>query len=336
MTATATSPETMGAQDFQTLAAINKAVGDPLRLEILRLLRTESMGVLELTAIFESKQSGMSHHLKVLARARLVSTRREGNSIFHRRALPSDSLHGDYIHALFQAIDTVPLSQNVQHRLDDLRTQRGEQSRAFFTQHFHTFRQHQEMIAEHALYTRTVLALLGSIQRPANDIALELGPGEGYFLPALSRQFRQVFALDNSADMLDHARATATRASLGNITFILGEISDLLAEQQGTVDCLIANMVLHHIPTPDIIFQHSADILKPGGSLIISELSAHDQHWVRESCGDLWLGFREEELTEWALNAGLTIGESQYLGLRNGFQIQVRCFRRPPTYTVIN
>ena len=55
--------------DFKELAALNKAAGDPLRLEILRLLKTESLGVLELTSIFKTKQSGMSHHLKVLAKA---------------------------------------------------------------------------------------------------------------------------------------------------------------------------------------------------------------------------------------------------------------------------
>lgn len=329
-TVTSISPETTGTQYFQTLATLNKAVGDPLRLEILRLLRTESMWVLELTTIFNSKQSGMSHHLKVLARAKLVSTHKEGNAIFYRRALPPPhSSNGDYIRALFQAIDALPLNQDVQHRLDDIRTQRGEQSHSFFARHFREFHQHQAMIAEHELYARSVLDLLGSIQLPANDTALELGPGEGDFLPALSRQFMQVFALDNSTDMLDQARATATKESLSNITFILGEIDSLPAEQQGTVDCLIANMVLHHIPTPNTIFQHSASILKPGGSLIISELSAHNQHWVRESCGDIWLGFHEEELTRWAQKAGFTIGESQYFGLRNGFQIQVRCFQRP-------
>lgn len=44
--------------------------------------------MLELAQIFDVGQSGMSHHLKVLAQAELVATRREGNAIFYRRALP--------------------------------------------------------------------------------------------------------------------------------------------------------------------------------------------------------------------------------------------------------
>ena len=75
----------------EALAALCKASGDELRLNVLRALANDSFGVLELAQIFDVGQSGMSHHLKVLAQAELVATRREGNAIFYRRALP-DSL----------------------------------------------------------------------------------------------------------------------------------------------------------------------------------------------------------------------------------------------------
>ena len=57
-----------------------KAAGDNLRLSILKLLGQGSFGVMELCEVFGIKQSGMSHHLKVLSQAGLVTTRREGNS----------------------------------------------------------------------------------------------------------------------------------------------------------------------------------------------------------------------------------------------------------------
>ena len=50
----------------ESLAPIYKASGDPLRLEILRVLRRDTFGVLELSQMFDMRQSGMSHHLKVL------------------------------------------------------------------------------------------------------------------------------------------------------------------------------------------------------------------------------------------------------------------------------
>ena len=56
--------------------------GDGLRLEILRVLARDSLGVLELSEVFAVKQSLMSHHLKILSQAGLIQSRREGNSIF--------------------------------------------------------------------------------------------------------------------------------------------------------------------------------------------------------------------------------------------------------------
>ena len=73
---------------LDNLAAFLKAAGDPLRLEVLQVLGQNSFGVLELCEIMAMKQSGMSHHLKVLAQGGLVERRREGNSIYYRRSLP--------------------------------------------------------------------------------------------------------------------------------------------------------------------------------------------------------------------------------------------------------
>ena len=72
---------------MESLTELNKAFADSLRLQILRLLKGESFGVLELCRILGIRQSALSHHLKILATAKLLSTRREGNSIFDRRAL---------------------------------------------------------------------------------------------------------------------------------------------------------------------------------------------------------------------------------------------------------
>ena len=96
--------------DCDELAALCKAGGDPLRLNVLRALANDSFGVLELAQIFAIGQSGMSHHLKVLAQAGLVATRREGNAVFYRRALPHGELLGGTLHgALLDAELTLGL-----------------------------------------------------------------------------------------------------------------------------------------------------------------------------------------------------------------------------------
>ena len=68
--------------------------------------------------------------------------------------------------------------------------------------------------------------------------------------------------------------------------------------------------------------------LAPDGVVLVTDLCSHDQGWARENCGDLWLGFDPQELGGWAQEAGLADSASVYLAQRNGFQIQVRLFRR--------
>ena len=70
----------------------------------------------------------------------------------------------------------------------------------------------------------------------------------------------------------------------------------------------------------------TAALMNNGGCFVISDLCSHDQDWAKANCGDLWLGFEPEELTTWAADAGLVAGEQLFIGLRNGFQIQVREF----------
>ncbi len=310
-----------------TIAHFGKAIGDPLRLDVLRLLRTESLGVLELTHLLDTRQSGVSHHLKVLANAGLVSTRREGNSIFYRRALPAGSACQTLIQTLFDMLDETPLPAAYQKRLQQVREARAQQARAFFSRHAQQFRHHQELIAEHQLYAQAVLEMLALTDISAHHTVLELGPGEGLFLPELSRRFDRVIALDNSLVMLEQAKQYGHSHKLNNIEFRLGELA-LLADEELQVDCIIANMVLHHVPDPAAIFRQAATLLRPDASLFISELSHHDQTWVKQTCGDLWLGFSADQLDNWADQAQLIRGDAQYLGLRNGFQIQIRQFFR--------
>lgn len=317
------------ADALDQLAVLGKAFGDALRLQVLRVLSTESLGVLELSGVFEMRQPAMSHHLKVLAQAGLVSTRKEGNTVFYRRALPpSGSILEATVRSLLQAVDKIPLSEDQAARLEVIRRQRSEQSKAFFARNVEQFRQHQELIADHDLYARTVSELIESTRFPGEDKALELGPGEGAFLEKLSHCFQSVYAVDNSEAMLTCSRERVRQRNIENVTFVHGEIQELNA-MTGEFDCIVTNMVLHHVPSPGDIFHWASVLLKPGGSLLVSDLSHHDQQWVKDSCGDLWLGFSSEELSLWAEESGLANGESQYLGLRNGFQIQVRRFFLP-------
>jgi len=63
-----------------------KGFADETRLRILCLLREREVCVHEIVEALEVSQSAVSHQLRVLRDARLVSHRREGRHVFYRLA----------------------------------------------------------------------------------------------------------------------------------------------------------------------------------------------------------------------------------------------------------
>ncbi len=60
-----------------------KALSDPTRREILRLLDAGEKTAGELTAYFPISAASMSHHFGLLKQADLISSRRDGQQIYY-------------------------------------------------------------------------------------------------------------------------------------------------------------------------------------------------------------------------------------------------------------
>src|SRR3954465_1438715 len=62
------------------LAAIAKALGDPIRLQLVDVLRRHAgkVCVCELVPLFDVSQPTLSHHLKILRQAGIVDSERRG------------------------------------------------------------------------------------------------------------------------------------------------------------------------------------------------------------------------------------------------------------------
>jgi DNA-binding transcriptional ArsR family regulator len=60
-----------------------KALADPTRREVLRLLRGGEMTAGELAAKFDMSKPSMSHHFNVLRTADLVGSRRDGQQVYY-------------------------------------------------------------------------------------------------------------------------------------------------------------------------------------------------------------------------------------------------------------
>jgi ArsR family transcriptional regulator len=307
------------------VAAMCKAASDPLRLDVMRVLSKDSFGVQELAAIFAMPQPGMSHHLKVLAQSGLLVTRREGNSIFYRRALPKGEGHIEGLHAsLFAAIDALPLASEYQSRIDEVYAERSEQSRLYFERNADRFAENQGMLCELGQYQVGLKELLDLLELPRRSRVLEIGPGQGELLQELAARFVELVGLDSSEEMLAMARSKL--AGQSRVAFALGSL-DSYEPQGGAFDAIVMNMVLHHMPSPLHALRKVRSLLRGGGFLVVADLCSHHQEWARSSCGDVWLGFDPQDLKDWAAAAGLVEEQSSYLGLKNGFQIQLKLFR---------
>jgi ArsR family transcriptional regulator len=70
------------SEQFQRIA---KALADPRRFEILEHIAQQSeMGCRSLCGCFPVRQATISHHLKELASAGLVESRRDGQFVYYR------------------------------------------------------------------------------------------------------------------------------------------------------------------------------------------------------------------------------------------------------------
>ena len=324
-----TDPSLPSSLTTEPLVHACRAIGDPLRMRIFQLLGHGSFAVQELCELLDVKQSSLSHHLKTLSKAGLVTTQREGNSIYYRRPLlvGNDPL-SRWLRTTIRAADRAS-DNRLPEGLDQLLAERTRACEEFFAANADAFQEQQDLIASFDQYGATLQAVLQDYSGNTGH-ALEIGPGDGALLPALSRHFDQVMALDISSAMLDKVKQRLEAGQLDNVSTWLGDTASLLrdSDTEGRYQLAVANMVLHHVPVPQTIFREVARLLSPGGTFLVTDLCRHEQQWAKDSCGDLWLGFEPGDLTHWAKEAGLSVGQSQFLGLRSGFQIQFRLFYR--------
>lgn len=86
--------------DAPSCAERLKVLADPTRLEVIRQLFAEPCHVGELQRRLGIEQSLMSHHLRILREAGLVTSRRDGKSVLYRVApdVAITSRGGEAIH----------------------------------------------------------------------------------------------------------------------------------------------------------------------------------------------------------------------------------------------
>lgn len=155
---------------------------------------------------------------------------------------------------------------------------------------------------------------LAFVDLQEGQVVLDLGSGLGLEVILAAQMVGdkgKVIGLDMTPEMIDRARKNAERAGLQHVAeFRLGEMEQMPVDDE-SVDWIISNCVVNLSPDKERVFREAFRVLKPGGTMLISDLVSS--------------GLPEEvksDLTSWAQCLGGTIEESEYLDLirKAGFE----------------
>jgi ArsR family transcriptional regulator len=273
------------------------ALSDPTRARMLRLLDGHELTVSELCGVLQLPQSTVSRQLKTLADAEWVSSRRDGTSRYY--TLAPGAAEGSRSRLWQLTRDELAGRPGVQQdarRLTRVLARRSEASQQFFASAAGQWDRLREDFFGRDFAIEALLGLL-----PADWVVADLGCGTGALLPVLAPHVARVVGVDGSDEMLAAARARAR--DLPNVELRLGAL-EALPFDACSLDVATLMLVLHHLPSPADALAEAARVLKPGGRVLVVDMTPHDREEYRQRMGHVWLGFSDDQMRRLLAQAG--------------------------------
>lgn len=268
-----------------------RTIADETRLKILLILSRAEFTVGEMVQILGIHQSNTSRHLSQLRESLLAEDRREGAVVYYRW---SESLRASTAiqQLLLEAWKDLPDHDSVQDHIQTILAHRRSLSQKFFDSVDGRFRKLKESGGGFEAVLRAFANLLSFRH------AVDIGCGEGDIAMILAKGCDRVTAVDQSHKMLDLVAERARNEGLRNVEPAEG-LMETLPLPDACADLVVMSQVLHHAPSPEEAIREAFRVLAPKGRFVLIDLAAHDQEWVREHYGDLWLGFQPTRIESW-------------------------------------
>jgi ubiquinone/menaquinone biosynthesis C-methylase UbiE/DNA-binding transcriptional ArsR family regulator len=290
------------------LVEMLRAAGEPTRLRVLALLAREELAVMELAQILGHSQPRVSRHLKLLAQAGLVERFPDGAWVFYR--LSGREPGRGFLHDLLERIAPGdPEHQADLQKLDAVRRTRHAEAQDYFARNAAQWDEIRSLyVAEDAVEA----AILQAAGPGPYRRLIDLGTGSGRMLTLLGPRADRAIGLDLSQQMLNLARVHVAEAGLAGVELRHGDIH-ATGLPQGAADRVVIHRVLHYLGDPAGAVTEAARLLAPGGRLLIVDFAPHGLEFLREAHQHRRLGFSDEEIDRWTVQAGLCLAHAQPL-----------------------
>ena len=277
-----------------------KLLAEPIRLKLLALAAEDELAISELSELLDESQPNISRHAAPLRQAGLLSDRKQGTWTLLR--LTEGAARDPVVNDALEAGRALCAKDGTLLRVPEVVRARDRVTREFFARRKGAAPPGPP--PELGAYLSALSALL-----PARALAIDAGAGDGPSLELLAPMFEQVIALDRSEAQLALARDRIQARGFRNVTLVQGELAgrEIRAALAGSpgADVVLAARMLHHAPRPQAAVAELAQLLAPGGALMVIDYERHQDEAMRTGQADLWLGFEPAELSRYALAAGL-------------------------------
>ena len=283
-----------------------KALSDATRLRLVHILLHYELSVNELVRILGMGQSRVSRHLKILAEAGLLASRRDGLWVFY--AAPASGPKLAFLRAVLPFVPADAAMRADLALAAQVLEERARQTRQFFN----AIAEDWDELNREVLGELDLAAAVSAALPTGCRTAVDLGCGTGAVLHRLLPDAGTLIGVDGSARMLELCRRRFQPEELarGKVSLRIGELSHLpLRDQEADFACI--NLVLHHLPVPADGLAEARRIMSPGGTLFLADFLSHDDETMRSRYGDHWLGFDEAALLGLLERAGFAPAETR-------------------------